>query len=223
MVSGNMVTGNIYRVCFALVRFLTTIGLALFLPGASFAQTSEVREHAKHRVTAEHEKIQKEYRPTVKANLTLDKQYSDDEETDVLTSTVTSQDGRPIPDVTVSFDIPRLFGILSLGEGRTDTKGVAFIHFPEEFPGDANTGMLQITAKIVKSNTYQGSISQTFEGGTKLAEVVDPFPRALWSPRTDWYILATLPLLICIVWSVYLFALYQLKKVFTARPDKIES
>lgn len=165
-------------------------------------------------VTTESFAQEKVCNPTTQANIQVSKDKDpDDEEKAVLKAVVTTKSGSPLKDVTVTFNTPRLFGILSHGEASTDESGVALLPFPEEFPGDAKSGHFEVIARVIKHDVYFGESKVTVDGGTKLQTVEDPFPREIWSTKTDWLILVTLPTLIAAVWSVYVFSIAQLVKI----------
>lgn len=148
--------------------------------------------------------------PTQQATVSVVKESSDDGR--FLTARV-SYKGSPVRNVSVNFQSPRLFGILSHGEAITDHEGVAKLPFPENFPGNSQNGDFSVTAKVVKSETYLGESTITVDGGKALKVVENPFPREIWSPNTDWYLLLTIPFLILCVWSVYVFSIAQLVKL----------
>lgn len=153
--------------------------------------------------------------PTVEASVVAVKESTEDGK--FLMARVTHK-GKPLANITVDFQTPRLFGILSHGEAVTDGAGVAKLPFPENFPGDSKTGDFSVLAKIIKSEIYLGESVIKVDGGKTLKEVENPFPREIWSTKTDLHLLLTIPVLILCVWSVYVFSIAQLVKI--ARMNK---
>jgi hypothetical protein len=144
-------------------------------------------------------------------------QQTDEFEGEQLAAKV-ALDGQPMEGVTVEFSTPRLFGTMVLGEAETNGEGLAAIAFPVGLPGDPTTGRLAVTARVVRSDKVCGEDTKTLEGGEKLSQLKDPFPREIWSNRADLHLLLTIPVLIGTVWSVYVFALSQLIRIFRQRP-----
>lgn len=199
--------------CFLFVFLLSSTFSFLFLSNASLVYA----QHNHHEDDPpQNSEPTNEPQPTTKAHVVLTKEKDDITEKIYLIATVSFK-GNPVQDINVAFNVPRLFGMLTLGEATTDEEGVAKIIFPEEFPGNPKTGELSITAKIIKSKIYFGEITALIGGGTTLEPVEDPFPRAIWSPRTDWYLLLTVPFLIFCVWTVYFYALIHLKNIYKLR------
>lgn len=126
-------------------------------------------------------------------------------------------EGAPVEGALVAFSTPRLFGALTLGSEETSSEGLAAIPFPAGLPGNPATGEFNVTARIVKSADYRGESTLTVTGGGKLEPRSSEPPRAIWSSRADWYLLLTIPLLIGMVWSVYVFSVGQLVRVFRLR------
>jgi hypothetical protein len=145
------------------------------------------------------------------ASVGLEKKLVEDEG-ELLIARVASE-GKPLEGATVSFCVPRLFGCMKLGEADTNDEGLAAIRFPQGLPGDAASGDLHVTAQLIKPTTYVGSMSLTVPGGATLATRDNPFPRAIWSPKTDWHLLLTIPVLLVCVWSVYAFSIAQFVKI----------
>lgn len=132
-------------------------------------------------------------------------------------------DGKPVEGAPVEFSTPRLFGNLVLGEAETNGEGVATIPFPAGLPGDPGTGRLKVTARVVRSDKVCAEVTRSLDGGVKLEQVKDPFPREIWSRKADLHLLLTIPVLIGIVWSVYAFALTQLVRIFKRRSGSAAS
>lgn len=151
----------------------------------------------------------KECNPTVEAQVHLTKETTEDGK--FLIAKVASKSG-PVKNVKVDFSTPRTFGSLSHGEVETDDTGVAKLAFPDDLPGDAK-GEFTVMAKVVKSETYFGQATAKVDGGKAIKPVDNPFPREIWSTNTDWHLLLTIPVLICCVWSVYIFSIRQLIKL----------
>ncbi len=196
---------------------IVLIALLLFnlLPNRIYAQTSDHEHHHSEEASDESsgaedtdEAVSKD---AVKLDLSLNKEISEEDDLPYLVAKIHHS---KVPEgLSVAFTIPRLFGTLTLGEVEVDDSGLASLKFPEDLPGEANTGELQVTAKIVKSKSFVGSATALVPGGTRLEPISDPFPRAIWSPKTDWYLLLTIPFLIGCVWTVYIYALVHLRRI----------
>lgn len=193
-------------------HFLTRALVFLALAGASPDAVAAGDDHHHHdHDAAVMDKEAAKYKPTTPVSLEAGKAVTE-EGGNKLTARVSHQ-GRPLKDVTVAFLVPRAFGMLNIGEMSTGPDGLAEVPFPDGLPGDARTGKFAVTARIVRNHVYLGESSLTVDGGTTLKASANPFPREIWSPNTDLYLLLTIPFLIGAVWSVYIFALVQLRKI----------
>ena len=156
----------------------------------------------------------------LRASVTLTQETEDEDV--FLVARVSDGSGAALAGQMVAFSVPRLFGTLILERAETDEDGLASIPFPTGLPGDAQTGDLTITAALCDSEAISGEAVATFSGGRTLKINPNPFPREIWSPRTDWHLLVTIPVLLGCVWSVYCFAIRQLlrlKKVTNGHGD----
>lgn len=148
--------------------------------------------------------------------VTVSSALEDDEK--VLVAVV-RLDRQPVKDAEVTFFANRLFGKLSIGTATTSEEGRAVVSFPVDLPGDAN-GELRLEAEITTPPEYASVRGQiTCEAGLKKERQIDPFPRALWSPKAPRGVVFTIFTLLSIVWSTYSFVIRQLIQIRrTARP-----
>ena len=86
------------------------------------------------------------------------------------------------------------------------------VAFPGDLPGGTE-GKIQLLAEIKSPPELAGTVTQIFDGASKVLPNKDPFPRALWAPHAPLALLITIGSMLSIVWSVYLFVVIQLIKI----------
>lgn len=119
-------------------------------------------------------------------------------------------DGKPLENVKVAISVERTFGQLLLGQDATLDDGTAAVAFPSDLPGGPS-GELNVRAEIKAPDSYAGIRTQArFGGALKFQPESEPFPRALWSPRTPLALLGTLIVLLGTVWGAYAYVVAQL-------------
>lgn len=131
---------------------------------------------------------------------------STEDGTKMLVATVTLA-GKPATNLKVSFFAHRTFGALTLGTDTTLDDGTAAVNFPASLPGDAK-GELQLGAEIV--GQPESRVLAVFPGGMPFHPTREEFPRALWSSRAPWLVLATVALLVALVWGAFAYVVFQL-------------
>ncbi len=129
----------------------------------------------------------------------------------VLIATLLS-DGNPLKGVKVKFSVKRTFGLLLLGEDETLDDGTAATPFPINLPGDTS-GKLQFVVEITSPPYTSLRKTVILDGGIPTVFQEQPFPRALWSPKTPLPLIRTIAVLLTIVWSTYAFVIIQLIKI----------
>ncbi len=122
------------------------------------------------------------------------------------------RDGQPVADVPVEFLVRRALGQLRLGTQPTGSNGIAAIDLPTTLPGGPQ-GELAIVTQIKTGKEVTATAEASVPGGASKAARNESFPRALWSPRAPVALVATIVLLLSIVWSTYSFVIVQLIKI----------
>lgn len=116
----------------------------------------------------------------------------------------------PVPEVTISAYVKRLFNPLKVGEGATDESGSAVLTLPTDLPGDAK-GMLTIMGRVEENDVYgnlEAVVSQQW--GIPVSDKLSSLPRALWSPDPPVWMIVTFFVLMTIVWGHYFVIIYEL-------------
>lgn len=76
------------------------------------------------------------------------------------------------------------------------------------------TGGLLVTAEIQAPEEYASTRGQaTIGGGLILVPKTEPFPRAVWAPKTPLPFLLTVAVLVGIVWCTYGYVFVQLVRI----------
>ena len=157
----------------------------------------------------------------------------------MIVATVT-KDGKPLEGISVSFYVQRSFGKLLIGEDKTLEDGSAAVPAPEGMPGGP-AGELKILAQAKLSESASGETKGSadvaarsttaepaspaptppqiideqfsFNGGVKILQEQEAFPRALWAPKAPVVLLGTISLILIAVWGTYAFVVSQLIKI----------
>ncbi len=158
----------------------------------------------------------------------------------MLIATLT-QDGKPLEGVPISFSVDRTFGKLVIGEDKTLEDGSAAIPAPEGMVSGPR-GELRVTAQATlpdappletQAGTEVAAPSTpaepaaspattpsrvidaqfTLKGGAKFMQEQEFVPRALWAPRAPVALLATVTVIMVLVWGSYAFIVSQIIKI----------
>src|SRR5665647_2520573 len=152
------------------------------------------------------------------ANLTLNLNPHDTARLVIANVTETGKAGEEIPvkGAEIKFYVQRLFGIMPALEDNTfstDEKGEVSFAFPKNIPGDT-AGVITILARMDDNEQFGNVENKATESwGTALAVEKDPFPRALWEPYAPLPLVITISTLFGMVWFIYFFIFYQLRKI----------
>lgn len=158
----------------------------------------------------------------------------------MLIATVT-RDGKPLPDVPVSFYVDRLFGRLLIGEDKTLEDGSAAVEAPEDL-ASGPSGELKIIVQAALPDTSPEETEAstevamrsapeeppaspaptppriidaafTLKGEVRLLQEQGRNERTLWAPRAPIPLLATITVLLVVVWGSYAFVVGQIIKI----------
>ncbi len=152
------------------------------------------------------------------ANLSLILLPKDSTQTVQATVTEIDKNGNiiPVKGKEIKFYVKRLFGIMPAGEdftGTTDETGVAIFSYPKDIKGD-ETGSITLIGRIQEDEFYGNIESKAIAPwGMALAIDKNPFPRALWEPQAPFPLIITIAVLFGIVWSFYIYIVYQLRQI----------
>ncbi len=118
----------------------------------------------------------------------------------------------PLPNLTVSFYVKRLFGIMPIrsddNTATTDDSGHADIQMRKNIPG-GTTGQLTLVARL--EDDTPPIVGQASGMWGKIVPLeADPFPRALWEPNAPISMIIVFVILLGGVWATYGFVVTQL-------------
>jgi hypothetical protein len=156
------------------------------------------------------------------AEISLSATHNDSEK--IVVATVLEKTGKgpvPVPKVEVSFFIPRLFGLLPIGNGAiaTDEKGRAEAVFPKNLPGDKD-GKVTVIAKIIDNDDYaDAEASMVAPWGSPAQADSKTLPRELWAPRAPLSLVAVFIALAGGVWAVFLYVIFLLSRIAGKKHD----
>jgi len=115
--------------------------------------------------------------------------------------------------IDVKFYVPRMFSLLPVGEGTTDSTGTVKINFPSYIVGDS-VGNVNIICRIVNHDVYATvEKSQVVAWGKPTNAKLLPRHRELWTEVAPHWMIVTLTVLLLGVWLHYMFVIYRLTKL----------
>ncbi len=142
-------------------------------------------------------------------------QISNNDTMHVITANVTdSVSGQPLGNVELTFYVQRLFGLMKVGEGTTDTTGVATAEFAKDSRADQNGKVILIT-KIEDNDAINDvAIQMTLKPDFTYIKN-KPFQRAMIGRYAPWWLVITFVLTvgtICLLFVYVLYIVYLIKK-----------
>lgn len=160
-----------------------------------------------------------------KADLTVTLNSQDTGKVAYAKVTVADKNGdkKPVKDITVGFDVQRLFGFMPAAEDytvTTDENGVASFKYPKDIPGDT-LGNIIVTARITDNDLLGNMEANTnAQWGVPNKIPKNPFPRAMWEPRAPAPLVITISVLYGGVWLIYFFTFSQMRLISKANKKK---
>lgn len=120
-----------------------------------------------------------------------------------------------LEDGEIYFYVPRLFGLLPVGDVYTDEDGYDMMEFPDDIPGDEG-GIVTIIAKIEDSDEW-GNIESSYELQWGLATDLstEETPRSLTGSRPPIWMLVTFIILMISVWFHYGWIFVNMRSIST--------
>ena len=129
----------------------------------------------------------------------------------LIIATVTA-DGKPAAGVTLEFFVARSFGRLNLGHDTTLPDGTAAVPFPAGLPG-GKEGKLSVRAEVTTPADMAGAADEALIATQATAPASDVPVRELWSRRPPRLLLATVLLIVTLVWGIYAGVFLNLLKL----------
>lgn len=123
----------------------------------------------------------------------------------------------PVENEAVKIYVARLYGLLPIGEGETDTDGQFTFDFEKEIPGDTS-GNILLVIKIEDSDDY-GYIttSETVPWGMPVSHNVIQ-PRALWTDRAPLWMTIAVIIVLGGAWINFIIASWNIYHCFKSHP-----
>lgn len=138
----------------------------------------------------------------------------------VITATVTdSVSGQPLGNVELTFYVQRFFGLIKVGEGTTDTTGVATAEFARDIRADQN-GKVMLIAKIEDNDAINDVAIQMILKPDFTYIKNKPLQRAMIGRYAPWWLVITFVLIVgtvCLLFAYVLYIVYLIKKAATKK------
>lgn len=140
-------------------------------------------------------------------------QVVDNDSMHVLTATVLdSVTALPLKDVALTFFVQRMFGVMQVGDGKTDSTGVITTEFKKDVRSDAN-GKLYLIAKAEDDEVINNTAVQ-LELKPDLPYLKKDVPaRAMFARHAPWWLVITFTLIVGTVWFVFAYVLVLIRKI----------
>lgn len=142
----------------------------------------------------------------------------------VVTATVTNSETKtPLKDVELSFYIQRSFGLMQVGDGTTDTAGIASAEFPLDLPASDKSNKIILMAKVEDSDVMNDDSTIT----TFLSRIPfpadKPIPRSIAGALAPWWLVITFTLIVGTVGLLFVYVLYLVYRIKKSSTMKIIS
>ena len=118
----------------------------------------------------------------------------------------------PVTDEDVYIFVPRMFSLLSVGEGYFED-GEAMIEFPDNIPGDEH-GKLTVIGRF-EDHWQFANVEKRIETtwGVPASHEVAETHRALWTQIAPLWMVITLSIMLLGVWGHYVFAIVSIIRI----------
>lgn len=140
-------------------------------------------------------------------------QVNDNDSMHVLTATVLdSVTAQPLKDVALTFYVQRMFGLMQVGDGKTDSTGIITTEFKKDVRSDAK-GKLVLVAKaeddeVINNTSVQLELKPDLPYRTK-----DVPERAMFARYAPWWLVITFTLIVGTVWFIFAYVLALIGRI----------
>lgn len=149
-------------------------------------------------------------------------QVVDNDSMHVLTATVLdSVTAQPLKDVALTFFVQRLFGLMQVGDGKTDSTGVITSEFKKDVRSDANNKLILIAKaeddEVINNTAVQLELKPDLPYLKKnVAE------RAMFARHAPWWLVITFAAIVCTVWFVFAYVVLLIRRISKAGQPGIQ-
>lgn len=150
-------------------------------------------------------------------------QMNDNDSMHLVSATVTDAVAKtPLKDVELTFYVKRLFGLMKVADGTTDSTGVVNAEFPKDIQGDGNNKILFI-AKVEDNDVMNDTAFQLTLKPDLPYTKNKPQTRAMYTRHAPWWLVITFILVVGTVWLLFVYVIYLVYRIKKASTIKIIS
>ena len=156
-----------------------------------------------------------------KKNGRIDLQMTDNDSMHVITATVTDvESARPMQNVELTFYVQRMFGVIKIANGTTDTTGIALVEFPKDLRADG-TGTVIFMTKVEDNDVMNDTaIQMTLKPDFPYLKN-KPIPRAMYGHYAPWWLVITFAVIVGTVSLLFAYVLYLVYRIKKASMKKV--
>ena len=139
----------------------------------------------------------------------------------LATATVTDVVSKaPLKDVDITFYVQRLFGLMKVGDGTTDSTGIVNVQFPKDVRADGNGKVIFIAKAEDNDAMNDTAFRVTLKPDAPYIQN-KPAPRAIYARYAPWWLIITFALVVGIVWLLFVYVIYLIYRIKKASTAKI--
>ncbi|MHA4807877.1 hypothetical protein ACX0G9_07215 [Flavitalea flava] len=127
----------------------------------------------------------------------------------IVTATVADLSTKaPLKGVEITFYVKRMFGILKIGNGTTDTMGITSAEFPLTMPPSDTLRGLIVLAKVEDNAIINDTSFQIMAVSKTSIPIHTPVRLGLGSSNAPIWLKITFWLIVAVVWGSFAYTLY---------------
>lgn len=141
----------------------------------------------------------------------------------IVTATVTNTITHlTVKDVELTFYVQRMFGLMKVGDGTTDSTGIVSAEFQKNIRADDN-GKVVFIAKAEDNDVMNDTAFQVTLKPDLPHLQNTPVPRSIAGSHAPWWLVITFTLIVGIVWLLFVYVVYLVYRIKKASTIKINS
>ena len=132
---------------------------------------------------------------------------------------IKKSDNSPVKDISVLFEVKRLFGWMKIKEETTDSLGIANVILPINFLPESNTNKITIRGSVSDDDVVADVSKEfIFETKSNVQPSEEQIRREIWSSHAPVWLIITISILVGGVWLTYLYVLKLILSIKNSNP-----
>ena len=132
---------------------------------------------------------------------------------------IKKSDNSPVKDISVLFEVKRLFGWMKIKEETTDSLGIANVILPINFLPESNTNKITIRGSVSDDDVVADVSKEfIFETKSNVQPSEERIRREIWSSHAPVWLIIIISILVGGVWLTYFYVLKLILSIKNANP-----